>query len=65
MQAAWAKFAKDPAGGPGWSTVATPDNRDMGIFQQDGSLQFSSPDLVDQNCRIFKKVLELRVHGQS
>ena len=55
MQAAWAGFAKNPSGGPGWNEVGTFDGTDLGALGSNGSggVTVISPDSVDAKCRIF------------
>ncbi|MCJ1360149.1 MAG: hypothetical protein MMC33_010152 [Icmadophila ericetorum] len=37
MQSTWAKFAKDPSGGPGWPALGAPLDVDLGDLGADGS----------------------------
>jgi hypothetical protein len=61
MQSAWARFAKDPVGGPGWSRVGTPDGKSLGVFHHDGTLNPESPDTIDKTCKLFQKLLDARI----
>jgi hypothetical protein len=63
MQSAWAKFAKDPAGGPGWEKVGTKGGKDLGHFNYNGKLIVESPAYLDRNCPLFEKAISSRDSG--
>ncbi|KAJ3549846.1 hypothetical protein NM208_g297 [Fusarium decemcellulare] len=63
MQNAWARFVKDPSGGPGWDAVpklaafgdgVRPDSKEEG----DKALKVKDSDDVDKRCRHLKGVWE-------
>jgi carboxylesterase type B len=57
MQTAWARFAKDPAGGPGWDRVGTTGGKDLGHFNYNGKLIVESPSFADRNCPLFEEAI--------
>ncbi|KAF2671560.1 cholinesterase [Microthyrium microscopicum] len=65
MRHAWASFAKDPLGGPGWKEVAARSAStnasilDLGDLGADGSggLVAIDPQVVDYRCGIFKPTI--------
>jgi carboxylesterase type B len=70
MQGAWARFAKDPAGGPGWNAVGTGANyvggesdEDLGVLGNVGDVTGSGVTViresdVDGRCGLFKDIYE-------
>ena len=66
MNGAWAKFAKDPVGGPGWNAIGTGasywlggSDQDLGVLgnvgNQNGSgVTVISESEVDYRCNIYK-----------
>jgi hypothetical protein len=55
MRGAWARFAKNPTGGPGWNAIGTSDGIDLGTLGTNGSngVQVISREFVDVNCDLF------------
>jgi carboxylesterase type B len=56
MQETWAKFAKDPVGGPGWNAIGTGDQylggesgEDLGVLGNVGNLESSGVTVVKQS----------------
>ncbi|CAI6297535.1 unnamed protein product [Periconia digitata] len=64
MRAAWARFAKDPTAGPGWTAVGSgkdyldsePD-RDVAVLSKEGISVKRQKD-VDERCAVWKDVLK-------
>ncbi|KAF2435146.1 carboxylesterase hlo [Tothia fuscella] len=64
MQGAWAKFAKNPAGGPGWNGVGTGEDygvegENLGVLGdvadvKGGGVTVVREGLVDERCRLFE-----------
>jgi hypothetical protein len=56
MQGAWARFAKDPWSGPGWTAVgASPSGFDLGNIgsRQNPGVQVIKASAVDGRCNIY------------
>jgi acetylcholinesterase len=56
IQGAWARFAKDPSSGPGWTAVAaSPSGTDLGDIGLMGSAGVTviRPSIVDTRCGIY------------
>jgi hypothetical protein len=56
MQGAWARFAKDPWSGPGWTPVGgSPSGADLGNIGSSGStgVTLIKPSEVDGRCGIY------------
>ncbi|KAF2672772.1 alpha/beta-hydrolase [Microthyrium microscopicum] len=51
MQSTWAKFAKNPAEGPGWDMVGSKSNEDLGHFNYNGKLISEPAVFLDRWCR--------------
>ena len=71
MNGVWAKFAKDPIGGPGWNAVGTggslwlgASDQDLGVLGNAGNETGGSgvtvieESVVDYRCNIYKPLYE-------
>ena len=58
MQGAWARFAKNPALGPGWNRLGTFDGLDLGTLGTDGSsgVTLIPHAEVDARCELYKPI---------
>jgi len=68
MQSAWARFAKDPVGGPGWNAVGTGErylggkgDEDLGVLGNVGIVEGSGVTVlrqkdVDGRCGLFEEI---------
>jgi carboxylesterase type B len=68
MQGTWAKFAKDPAGGPGWNAVGTAGNylggegdEDLAVLGDVGDVEGSGVTVlregpIDERCGLFTEI---------
>ncbi|KAL9068184.1 MAG: hypothetical protein Q9157_006574 [Trypethelium eluteriae] len=70
MNGAWAKFAKDPVGGPGWNAIGTggsfwlgASDQDLGVLGNQGNTNGSGVTViqestVDYRCDLYKPLYE-------
>ena len=66
MRGAWARFAKDPAAGPGWNAVGTGSNYlggsgdfDLGVLGANGTAGVTvvHQSEVDTRCKLWEPLL--------
>ena len=55
MNGVWARFAQNPANGPGWTPIGGRSNETLGILGLDGSngVTVVNPDIVNYRCSLF------------
>jgi len=65
MRGAWARFVKNPAGGPGWPAVGSRQfgGVDIGVIGDaldapSGGVTATSGDVVDRKCALYKPVFD-------
>jgi hypothetical protein len=58
MRGAWAKFAKDPEAGPGWSALGTGTVNDVAVFQNGAKgMKMESQHVLDEKCALWRVVI--------
>jgi hypothetical protein len=66
MRGAWARFAKDPVGGPGWNAIGTgheyfegSGDLDIGLLGSSGNagVKVVRQSEVDGRCELWKPIL--------
>jgi carboxylesterase type B len=57
MRGAWARFAKNPEAGPGWSAIGD-GNLDVAVFKNGGEVMGrTSQRALDEKCALWREVI--------
>ena len=57
MRGTWARFAKDPEAGPGWSAVGEAE-LDVAVFQNgDEAVKIVDQAVLDGKCALWREVI--------
>jgi hypothetical protein len=59
MRGAWARFAKDPEAGPGWSALGEEGIVDDVAVLQNGAegMKMESQRVLDEKCALWREVI--------